>query len=61
MTPVVHLHWAKSAEMMRGVTIGFPLCGAPAVPREELTAFSDDTTCKECLKRFQAKAQEKSI
>jgi hypothetical protein len=59
MTPIVHLHWAKSAELMRGVTSGFAVCGARDLPREQLTAFPDDTTCKTCIVRHAAEEKGK--
>jgi hypothetical protein len=47
---VIHLHWSKNPKLVCETSLGITMCGIK-VPREELTAFVTDTTCKACLAR----------
>ena len=44
-------HGWNGAKALQGVVSGFGICGAREVPRDQLTAFLDDTTCEACIKR----------
>ena len=53
----VHLHWCWHAgpKALRGVTKGISLCNIKGLPADQLTAFTDDATCAECLNRARRK------
>ena len=41
----------SGATLLRETALGFAVCGERDVPRDQLTAFVDDTTCAECINR----------
>jgi len=51
-TQTIHLHWGfHRPKLLAETTKGMSLCGVRDLPRDEMTAFKDDATCKVCLQK----------
>ena len=48
---MTHLHWSKDPKLLHGVIKAIAICGAKDLPRNEVSAFRDDVTCRKCLER----------
>jgi hypothetical protein len=57
---MIHLHWLyfRGPQIAtRNLRRGYSMCSVYCEP-EQMTAHVEDTTCAECLARYEAKQQE---